>query len=841
MKDNLKFTREFSEIIKNSKQKALVSGDPWIYLEHIALSLVEKYCSEETLPFELESIELSYELGGHKPEKIRDSIQKLLNKKQGRSRRLEPVNSSLQFDSEASRVLGYTPDGNIGALDFMISLLESGTELGQMFKSEYSVNLDSLKRSKDTGSAEGLMDNIFNMFKSMTGGDLKMKKLDQDGIQGFKMSFGQTDDDETSEEERLSSEKGIDRDIPFLSKYGRDMIQDAKDGKYDPMVGRETELASLMEILGCRKKNNALLLGDPGTGKTSIIEGLAQKIAASDVPVSLLGKRLFSLDLNSLVAGTKYRGQYEERLQGIIKDVTKNKDIIVYIDEFHNLVGNGSSSGSGDGANILKPYLARGEFQCIGATTTSEYKKIVEKDGALKRRFQNIMVFQPSEEETYQILENIKSTYEEYHSVKFSDDILRECVTLSGRYITDRFFPDKAIDILDMSGARAKLDSGISNSARIKDLKSKLEETKRLKSQAVSVQNFLEAAKYREAEKQLIAELSTESTETVTHDTVAKVIEKLSGVPASKIGQSDMGRLKDMKDVLEKIVIGQPEAIRETVLSLQRNALGLRDPKKPIASLMMIGPTGSGKTYICKTIAKEFFGTDDALIRFDMSEFSEKHEITKLLGSTASYVGYDDEPLFEKVRNRPHCVVLFDEIEKAAPEIYQIFLNILDEGSVTLGNGVKVNFQNAIIIFTGNIGTKELGIQKAGFSGGAIQTKEEIEAITKKALKKTFSPEMINRLSKIIVFNRLTDSDLTEICRLELQKLMTRLSDQGYTLKVSDSVIEKIVSGTDKTYGARDIQRGIVKEVEEPVCDALLTDTTGGKTIIVDKDVISIN
>jgi ATP-dependent Clp protease ATP-binding subunit ClpC len=839
MKNNkLKFSPEMESILEDAKKDAVSRSDGWVYMEHILLAMARKYHEGSESDSGLKRWFSQRPL-----EWFESKLHELIDQHKSWCKDVPDPKLPVMLDPVTTEYLGDLMTKSSEVTPEMIIEKCADTELHDFIM---EVQKDDDK-SDDFGKT---MEQILEMFKNMaSGGTVRLKRLDQDSPKSSYSFDDDEDDDDRSEAQKIAdgsqSEENPDSDVPFLSRFGHNMVRDAKEGRFDPMIGRETELQELIEILSCRKKNNAILLGDPGTGKTSIVEGLAMRIANDDVPIGLIGKRLFNLDLNSLVAGTKWRGQYEERLEGIIKDVIKHKDIIIYIDEFHNLIGNGSSSGSGDGANILKPYLARGEFQCIGATTNSEYKKYVEKDGALKRRFQNIQIHQTSPSETVEILKNIKDRYESYHGVQYPDEVLQDCVDLSERFVIDRFFPDKAIDILDMSGSRAKLDSGAGDLSKIKDLEAQISDLQKQKAQAVKNQAFEDAAKIRDTEKVLKAQLDSEKDpknrhDVVTRDHVARVIEKISGVPSDKIGQSDMGRLRMMKETLEKVVIGQPEAIKDTVMALQRNALGLRDPGKPIASLMMIGPTGSGKTYICKTIASEFFGTPDALIRFDMSEFTEKHEITKLLGSTASYVGYDDEPLFEKIRNRPHSVVLFDEIEKAAPEIYQVFLNILDEGSVTLGNGKKVNFQNCIIIFTGNIGTKELGLGKIGFGGHDLD-QSQIEAITKKALKNTFSPEFINRLSKTIVFNKLTDDDLKKICALEIQKLATRMKSQGFDLQVGPEIIDKIVADSDKIYGARDLQRNIVKLIEEPICDALIKEATDGKNISVTAQGITVS
>ena len=837
MKNNkLKFSPEMESILEDAKKDAISRSDGWVYMEHILLAMARKYHEDSESDSGLKRWFSQRPL-----EWFETKLHELIDQHKSWCKDVPDPGLPVMLDPVTTEHLGDLMTKTSEVTPEMIIKKCADTELH-----DFIMEVQEDQGQDDFGKT---MEQIMEMFKNMaSGGSVRLKRLDQDSPKSSYSFDDDEDDDDRSEAQKIadsSGEENPDSDVPFLSRFGHNMVRDAKEGRFDPMIGREAELQELIEILSCRKKNNAILLGDPGTGKTSIVEGLAMKIANDDVPIGLIGKRLFNLDLNSLVAGTKWRGQYEERLEGIIKDVIKHKDIIVYIDEFHNLIGNGSSSGSGDGANILKPYLARGEFQCIGATTNSEYKRYVEKDGALKRRFQNIQIHQTSPSETVEILKNIKDRYESYHGVQYPDEVLQDCVSLSERFVIDRFFPDKAIDILDMSGSRAKLDSGAGDLPKIKDLEAQIADLQKQKAQAIKNQAFEDAAKIRDTEKVLKAQLDSEKDpknrhDIVTRDHVARVIEKISGVPSDKIGQSDMGRLRVMKETLEKVVIGQPEAIKDTVMALQRNALGLRDPGKPIASLMMIGPTGSGKTYICKTIASEFFGTPDALIRFDMSEFTEKHEITKLLGSTASYVGYDDEPLFEKIRNRPHSVVLFDEIEKAAPEIYQVFLNILDEGSVTLGNGKKVNFQNCIIIFTGNIGTKELGLGKIGFGSHDLD-QSQIEAITKKALKNTFSPEFINRLSKTIVFNKLTDDDLKKICALEIQKLATRMKSQGFDLQVGPEIIDQIVEASDKIYGARDLQRNIVKLIEEPICDALIKEATDGKNISVTAQGIAIS
>mgnify|MGYP000864765727 CR=1 FL=1 len=627
-----------------------------------------------------------------------------------------------------------------------------------------------------------------------------------------------------------------------LRRYGRNMTDEAKSGKYDPVLGRDKEIDDLIRILSCRKKNNAMLLGDPGAGKTSIVEGLAQRIADGNVPAALLGKEIYELNLTSLVSGTKYRGDYEERLQGVIEEVTSSQGrIIVYIDEFHGIIGNGDSSGgTGDGANILKPYLARGEFQCIGSTTDREYQKHVAPDGAMKRRFQNIQVQAPGPDETRTILQNLTGAYEKFHGVRYTPEAVAECVRLAERYLTDRCFPDKAIDLLDLSGAAARLAAFPGPGEKYQELRGQIEEVKAKKLEAVTRQDFIGAAEFRETEVALKSDLdslltSVPSPDAVTPEVtpgdVVRVVSELLGVPASRISGTDLDRLRDLSRTLGEVVVGQDMAVKETVRVLQRSALGLRDPGRPMAALMMVGPTGSGKTWICKKIATEYFGTPDALIRFDMSEFSQPHQVTKLLGSTASYVGYGDEPMLGRVRKRPSCVVLFDEIEKASPEIYPVFLNILDEGMVTLGDGSTVNFRESVVVFTGNIG--DLGYRSAGFTGGTALETGQAEGVVKDALKKKFTPEFLNRISKVIVFKQLDESALTRICLTEIQRVSGSLDSQGWTLTVDMEVVYRIVRESDQAFGAREIQRGVIREIEEPVADLLLEYTGTSREVQV--------
>lgn len=637
---------------------------------------------------------------------------------------------------------------------------------------------------------------------------------------GFPLANGET--------EGRSSKKSK---TPMLDRYAKELTKE----NLDPVYNREDELLQLLEILSCKKKNNAILIGEPGVGKTSVVELLAKRIQEKKVPRLFLEKRIFSLDLNSLVAGTKYRGQYEERLQGIIEEVISNdNNIIIFIDEIHNLIGNGGSDGNGDAANILKPYLAKGKFQCIGSTTFKEYRKFIEKDGALKRRFQNIKIEEPSAENTITILEKTKKVYEKYHNVIYPKEVIEACVRLSGRYISDRYFPDKAIDALDLSGSLTRLSDSSEDSKNYSKIEKELTGYRKEKIKAVNNLDFETAAELRDKEENLQKELKNTKSKIlkVTMDEVYKAIGKRSGVPIDGLGSSDLDKLRKLNKILPSKVIGQNTAIKEVIMSLQKNSLGIRDPHKPIASLLFVGPTGSGKTYLCKILAKEFFGSEDALIKYDMSEYGERHEVTKLTGASASFVGYEDEPGFEQVRKHPYSVVLFDEIEKASPEIYQIFLSILDEGYITLGNGIKVDFKNTIIIFTGNIGTKELSLFGNGLGytleNSGIPNKEKKDSIIKKSVEKTFAPEFINRLSKTIIFDNLGQKELLKIIDLELSNLSKRLKTSGIKIKVSKLLKEFIISKCDLKYGARDLQRKVSEYVEEPLCEKLLDDSISG-------------
>lgn len=632
---------------------------------------------------------------------------------------------------------------------------------------------------------------------------------------------------------------------PFLDKYSTDLTKAAKDGKLDPVVGREHEIQRVLEIIGRRKKNNPILIGEPGVGKSAIVEGLAQLIVKQQTSPALFNKRIVSVDLTAMVAGSKYRGQFEERIKGLITELENNPDIIIFIDEIHTLIGAGGGSGTMDAANILKPALARGTVQCIGATTFKEYANSIEKDGALERRFQKVIVEPTTTEQTLAILRNIKDRYEEHHGVTFSDEALEACVKLTERYVTDRFFPDKAIDVMDEVGSKLRL-ANIKVPDYILDLQNEIEEVAAKKLEAVGNQNFELAASYRDKGLSLEKKLdlmhkkwqSGDCTERipVTESDVADVVSKMSGVPVQRMAEEEGVRLKNMSAVLKKSVISQDDAIEKMVKAIQRNRIGLRDPNHPIGAFMFLGPTGVGKTYFAKKLAEELFGSKDALIRVDMSEYSESFNTSRLLGAPPGYVGYDEGgQLTERVRRKPYSIVLLDEIEKAHDKVYNMLLQVLDEGRLTDGNGRLIDFRNTVIIMTSNAGTRQLkefgsGI---GFNAGGLtksvmdeKDKEYARSIIQKSLSKQFSPEFLNRLDEIITFNQLDIDAIKRIIDIELRGLFGRVHDMGYEIQITDKAKELVATkGYDVQFGARPLKRAIQTYIEDGVCELLL----GGK------------
>jgi len=683
--------------------------------------------------------------------------------------------------------------------------------------------------------------------------------LDKNSKQSPRMGADFTDDDDEDDEPVNNNAGGVGTqqprqatDTPVLDNFGIDMTKAALENKLDPIVGREKEIERLAQILSRRKKNNPILIGEPGVGKSAIVEGLASRIIQKKVSRVLFDKRVIALDMASVVAGTKYRGQFEERIKAILNELSKNPNIILFIDEIHTIVGAGGATGSLDAANMLKPALARGEIQCVGATTLDEYRKNIEKDGALERRFQKVMVDPTTAEETLQILHNIKERYEEHHNVKYTEAALEACVKLTDRYITDRNFPDKAIDALDESGSRMHI-ANIQVPKEIEAIEEELKSVIEQKGDAVKAQKYELAASYRDTQRQLMAKLDSaeaewkaslkEKPETVDAEMVAEVVSMMSGVPVQRIGESEGIKLVGMKDSLKAAVVGQDEAVNKIVKAIQRNRIGLKDPNRPIGSFMFLGPTGVGKTHLAKMIAEQLFDSSDALIRIDMSEYMEKFNVSRLVGAPPGYVGYEEGGLLsEKVRRKPYSVVLLDEIEKAHPDVYNILLQVMDEGHLTDSLGRKIDFKNTILIMTSNVGTRQLkdfggGV---GFNRQSAANKEYSRSVLQKALNKTFSPEFLNRVDDIITFDQLDKSSIEKIIDIELKGFYKRMQELGYTIvldqKAKDFLADK---GYDVQFGARPLKRAIQNYVEDEIAELILLGTVkegGTITFKVDKE-----
>ena len=680
----------------------------------------------------------------------------------------------------------------------------------------------------------------------------QMEEFEQEEITD---GYTENDDDEEEEEEEAfnapskksssgsSASSGSAQatkpssDTPVLDTFGIDMTRAASEGRLDPIVGREKEIERLAQILCRRKKNNPVLIGEPGVGKSAIVEGLALRIVQHKISRVLYNRRVVNLDMAAIVAGTKYRGQFEERIKSILQEMTKNPNIILFIDEIHTIVGAGSASGSMDAANMLKPALARGEIQCIGATTLSEYRKNIEKDGALERRFQKVIVEPTTADETLQILQNIKERYEDHHNTRYTDDALVACVKLTDRYISDRNFPDKAIDALDEAGSRMHI-SNIVVPQYIEDLEKQIDLVKDDKQAAVKSQNFELAASHRDKERQLLTELENakekwekemqDHRETVDDDKVAEVVAMMSGVPTQRIAKTENVRLLEMEDVLKSKIIGQDEAVHKIVKAIQRNRAGLKDPKKPIGTFMFLGPTGVGKTYLAKVLAEYMFNSADSLIRIDMSEYLEKFAVSRLIGAPPGYVGYEEGgQLTEKVRRRPYSIVLLDEMEKAHPDVFNLLLQVLDEGHLTDSLGRRIDFKNTILVMTSNIGTKQLKDFGRGIGfhpqDSVDNDKKFAHGVIQKALNKTFAPEFLNRVDDVVIFDSLEKESIKKIIDIEFVKVTERISQMGYHIKLMDATKDFIASkGYDIQFGARPLKRAIQKYIEDELADVII-------------------
>jgi len=819
------FSPQVKEIISYSREEALRLGNDFIGTEHLLLGLIRE--GDNTAIKILKGFNI--DIG-----ELRKEIELAIKDKTGKN--MANINS-LPLTKQAEKVIRVTvleakalKSNQVETEHLMLSILKNKENIATQILNQYDLDYDAFRQELDI-----------------------VKSNDP------RAEFGEEGEEEFEDEKRYSqqsrsttSKSNTKSKTPVLDNFGRDVTKLAESGQLDPIVGREKEIERVSQILSRRKKNNPILIGEPGVGKTAIVEGLALRIVQRKVSRVLFNKRVISLDLASLVAGTKYRGQFEERMKAIMNELEKNRDVILFIDELHTIVGAGGASGSLDASNIFKPALARGELQCIGASTLDEYRMYIEKDGALDRRFQKVMVDPPTVEETIQILTNIKSKYEDFHSVTYTDDAIEACVRLSDRYITDRLLPDKAIDVMDEVGARVHLKN-INVPDNILALEKKIEEVKEEKNRVVKSQKFEEAASLRDTEKKLTEELeraklqweeeSKHKRYPITEEDIAEVINIMTGIPVRKMVEAETEKLRKMSEDMKGMVVGQDEAIAKVVKAIQRNRVGLKDPKKPIGSFIFLGPTGVGKTELARSLAKYLFDSEDSLIRIDMSEYMEKFTVSRLIGAPPGYVGYEEGgQLTEKVRRKPYSVILLDEIEKAHPDIYNILLQVLDDGQLTDGLGRKVDFKNTIIIMTSNIGVRQLKDFGAGvgFATQARLANEEKEhkAVIEKALKRTFSPEFLNRIDDVVIFNSLTQEDIFKIIDISMKGVLKRVENLGYKLELSEEAKTFLAEkGYDQQFGARPLHRAIQKYLEDPLAEEILnTNVKPGDLLIVELD-----
>jgi ATP-dependent Clp protease ATP-binding subunit ClpC len=820
------FSAQVKEIISYSREEALRLGNDFIGTEHLVLGLIRDGENNAVKILKALNIDL-YEL--------RKEIEMAVKDKTGKN--IANINS-LPLTKQAEKVI-------------RITVLEAKAYKSPLVESEHLML--SILKNKENVATQILnqFDVDYDVFKNELGFVTSAPPTAE---------YSDENEDDFDEEKKQYSQQRSQRGAtappktktPVLDNFGRDITRLAENGSLDPIVGRENEIERVSQILSRRKKNNPILIGEPGVGKTAIVEGLALRIVQRKVSRVLFDKRVVSLDLAALVAGTKYRGQFEERMKAIMNELEKNRDVILFIDEIHTIVGAGGASGSLDASNIFKPALARGELQCIGASTLDEYRMHIEKDGALDRRFQKVMVEQPSVDETIQILNNIKSKYEDYHNVLYSQDAIDACVKLSDRYMTDRLLPDKAIDVLDEVGARKHIKN-INVPEEIVELERKIEEIKQEKNKVVKSQRFEEAASLRDTEKRLQEDLekaknaweeeSKHKRFPIEEEDIAEVVSMMTGIPVKRMVQAETDKLRRMAGDLQGAVIGQDDAIQKVVKAIQRNRVGLKDPKKPIGTFIFLGPTGVGKTELARALARHMFDSDDALIRIDMSEYMEKFTVSRLIGAPPGYVGYEEGgQLTEKVRRKPYSVILLDEIEKAHPDIYNILLQVLDDGQLTDGLGRKVDFKNTMIIMTSNIGARQLKDfgDGVGFATASrVQNSEENnKAIIEKALKRTFSPEFLNRIDDVVIFNTLTKENIFSIIDILMKGVTKRLHNLGLTLELSgeakDFIAEK---GYDSQFGARPLHRAIQKYLEDPLAEEILNvSIKAGETMMATLD-----
>ena len=815
-----KFSPKVKEVISFSREEALRLGHNFIGIEHILLGLLRENDSNAVkilrrLEVDVEHLRKTVESGMEPASAIRP-----------------PDKDKITLVKQAEKMLKITfleakvfKSQQIETEHLLLSILKDDDNLATRTLNKMQVDYDSVKHEVESIKADGAKPERPKAQGGATDDDDDESGSFQGGSGGAGAGGQRKQGDSKSK-------------TPVLDNFGRDLTKLAEDGKLDPIVGREKEIERVSQILSRRKKNNPVLIGEPGVGKSAIAEGLALRIIQRKVSRVLFGKRIVALDIASLVAGTKYRGQFEERMKAVMNELENSPDVILFIDEIHTIVGAGGASGSLDASNMFKPALARGEIQCIGATTLDEYRQYIEKDGALERRFQKVIVEPTSVDETIQILTNIKEKYEDHHNVNYTPEAINACVKLTNRYITDRHLPDKAIDALDEAGSRVHI-SNIVVPKTILDVEGRIEEVKEEKNKVVRSQRYEEAAKLRDKERLLQEELerakkaweeeSRSHRTTVTEENVAEVVAMMSGIPVTRIAEKESGKLQRMKEEMEGKVIGQEDAVKKVVKAIQRNRAGLKDPNRPIGSFIFLGPTGVGKTQLAKELARYLFDTDDALIRIDMSEYMEKFSVSRLIGAPPGYVGYEEGgQLTEKVRRRPYAIILLDEIEKAHPDVFNLLLQALDDGQMTDSLGRRIDFKNAIIIMTSNIGARDLADFGKGVGFGTTardqQTEDNNRSVIEKALKKAFAPEFLNRIDDIVIFNNLKREDIHKIIDIELGHLYKRISELGYDLKLSDEAKDFLAEkGYDERFGARPLKRAIQKYVEDTMAEEIVT------------------
>ena len=822
-----KFSNKVKKIISASRDEALRLGQDFIGTEHLLLGLIRE---ADTLAFKtLDSLDVD-------PVELQQIIEETVPRRPSANSTIHIGN--LPLNKQAEKVLKVTfleakafKSDEVTPEHLVLSILKHKDNPASRILSQFDIDYEIFRTELDYVRQEQGMTESPEIYNAAPPPD----------------DEGSYEDDENARYQQQQRKGQQKSRTPVLDNFGRDVTRHAEEGKLDPIIGRESEIERVSQILSRRKKNNPILIGEPGVGKTAIVEGLALRIHQKKVPRTLFGKRIVMLDMAAMVAGTKYRGQFEERMKAIMNELEKSRDVILFIDEIHTIVGAGGATGSLDASNIFKPALARGELQCIGASTLDEYRQYIEKDGALDRRFQRVMVDPPSPDDTIHILENIREKYEEFHNVVYSDEAIKACVRLSDRYMSDRFLPDKAIDVLDEVGARVHLKN-IHVPKHIEEYEKKIEQIKEQKNQAVKNQQYERAADLRDEESKLLRQLDfakmqwEEESKTkrypVDEEDIAEVVSMMTGIPVRRVAQSESKKLVNMADDITKMIIGQDEAVKKIVKAIQRNRVGLKDPKKPIGSFIFLGPTGVGKTELAKSLARYLFDSDDALVRIDMSEYMEKFSISRLVGAPPGYVGYEEGgQLTEKVRRKPYSVVLLDEIEKAHPDVYNILLQVLDDGQLTDSLGRKVDFKNTIIIMTSNIGVRQL---KDFGQGVGFATKARVEAaednaktVIRDALKKTFSPEFLNRIDDVIIFNTLQREEIFQIIDITLKQVFKRLEALGFELKLTDAAKNFVAEkGYDPQFGARPLNRAIQKYIEDPLAEFLLNENPAEGSIL---------